>query len=421
MKKTLTLLSLLFIITCANPLRKDNASSYSTKPVSLTLWSFTDEIKVPLEEFMRQNPNIVIYLTIHHYEEYFKKLNQALAQGNGPDIFTAEINMVREIVEKGHWDDLDPSPYFINSQQFVPYLAAIGTDSKGVFRGASFQTTSIGFIYRRSYAKKYLGTDDPAQISRMLSSPQSFLEVAQQIRKKSGGEVSIIPGISDYQRYVLGLRSMPFIVNSRLNIDKSVFDAFAMAETMRNEKLTAGIVQWSPAWFKNMAKDGKVFGYALPQWGLQYIIKKNSKETHGDWAIASGPSSHYWGGSFIGVNKSSQKKEAAGMFVSWFTANDDTLAWMQNKNDSLYANKKNLASSVKNYSDPYCGGQNTFEFYANEALKISPRSLDPREILVEEIFFKEMYNVMYNGVSGKQALINLKQNVRSGVEGIEVD
>lgn len=66
----------------------DNESS--TKPVTLTFWSWlptTDQSDIMITEFEKENPNIKIEYTRTEQDDYFEKLQVAMASGTGPDLF----------------------------------------------------------------------------------------------------------------------------------------------------------------------------------------------------------------------------------------------------------------------------------------------------------------------------------------------
>jgi hypothetical protein len=69
--------------------------------------------------------------------------------------------------------------YEANKDKLLAYPVEIGSYNGRVY-GMSWQTTPGALFYRRSLAKKYLGTDDPTQVQMYLSDLPKFLEVTIQ-------------------------------------------------------------------------------------------------------------------------------------------------------------------------------------------------------------------------------------------------
>lgn len=60
----------------------------------------------------------------------------------------------------------------------------MGKDKDGNVRALSWQTTPGGVYYKRSIAKKVLGTDDPKEIGAMMNSMDGVFEVAEKMKGK---------------------------------------------------------------------------------------------------------------------------------------------------------------------------------------------------------------------------------------------
>lgn len=121
--------------------------AFAQDEITLSLWSFTDELTRPIERFEQMYPNIKIELTIVPSEEYPSKLKPVLRTGkNAPDIFTGEFAYVKDFVESGIWDDLSKPPYNADVSELVDYQVEMGTDSTGALRAISWQTTPGVFL-----------------------------------------------------------------------------------------------------------------------------------------------------------------------------------------------------------------------------------------------------------------------------------
>jgi len=386
------------------------------KRIVLSIWSFTDELKDLIDRFENIYRGIRIDLTIVPYEEFLNKLRPVLESGkNAPDLFTGEYSFIKDIVESGYWDDLSQAPYKADTSDVIPYLLEVGTDSNGKLRGLSWQVTPGGFHYRRSVAKRYLGSDDPDKIGSMISTPQKMLDTARLLNKKSGGEVKLIAGHTDYMLYPCAARTKPFEgKNNKLTIEQSILDFFDLAKTMRDEGLTAEVRQWSPPWFENMNREDPEFmGYFLPPWGLQYVIKPNARETKGDWGLAKGPGSFFWGGTWMGVCSLSKNKKAAWEFLRFATLDHDTLKWWADETEDIVSSKS-VCNKVKNrFDDDFLNGQNYYAFFSREALKLKGSVMTLHNVNIRDFMMDKLDAYVEGDLSRQEALDQWREEAES--------
>jgi multiple sugar transport system substrate-binding protein len=172
-KRSWIFLLLIFLAFFSTVTGSRGSISAEEKNVVLSVWSYTEDIKKFADRFMDQSPvNIKVEVTYIPYEVYLIKLKEALASGlDVPDLFLGESAFIKDIVEGGFWEDLSAEPFKADVKDMVPYVAQVGTDSRGKLWGLSWQACVGGFYYRRSVAKAYLGTDDPQKVGKMLSTP----------------------------------------------------------------------------------------------------------------------------------------------------------------------------------------------------------------------------------------------------------
>jgi multiple sugar transport system substrate-binding protein len=414
---TLLVVGLLLSLTTCGPATVDPKTFKGT----MTMWSFTDEVKKMIDRFESVYTGVKVELTIVPCEEYLNKIRPVLRSGkNAPDVFTAEYSFVIDLVESGFYADLGQfNPQ--NLGDLVPYVVGVGTDSKGVLRALSWQTTPGGFFFRRSLAKKYLGTDDPEQVGEMLATDAKFMDTARKLNKESGGKVKIIAGYGDFQQYAWSRRSKPFVADGKLNIEQPILDYFDIAKTMRDEHLTAEVGTWSPPWFENMnKKEPEIFGYILPTWGLHYVIKPNAKDTMGDWGLCKGPGSYFWGGTWMGIYKDSQNKAIAWEFIKMFTLDEDTLKWWAKETGDFLGDAK-VVNEIKNdFADPLLAGQNHYLFFASEAPKVNGKLLAKYDLDIRNFLMGAINNYVEGKMTKDEAITQFKSDVKNAFPDVEV-
>jgi multiple sugar transport system substrate-binding protein len=418
-KRSWIFLLLIFLAFFSTVTGSRGSISAEEKNVVLSVWSYTGDIKNFADRFMDQSPvNIKVEVTYIPYEVYLIKLKEALASGlDVPDLFLGDAAFIKDIVEGGFWEDLSAEPFKADVKDMVPYVAQVGTDSRGKLRGLSWQACVGGIFYRRSVAQKYLGTNDPEKISRMLSTPEKFLDTARKLNENSGGRVKLIAGYGDYQQIAFALRKRSFVTDGKLNIEQCMLDYFDLAKIMADEKLTAEIQTWDPPWFENMSSPEPEFMcFMLPTWGLQSVIKLNAKDTIGDWGLCQGPAAYFWGGNWMGIYSGSGHKRAAWEFLKFVNLNQDTLEWWA-KETGDYVSSKTVINKIKNnYADYFLAGQNTYEFFAQEALKINGTVISKYDNVIGNYLMKAI-NSFADGSSTKaQALKDLKAEAEGYVD-----
>jgi ABC-type glycerol-3-phosphate transport system substrate-binding protein len=388
----------------------------------LVIWAFTDEFKKPIERFKKRHPGVEVEFLIIPSEEYLNKIRPVLRSGkNAPDVFTAEMDSVKDLVESGYWDDLSTNPYNADVSNLVKYQVDMGTDSKGKLRAISWQTTPGGFYFRRSMAKKYLGTDDPKKVGQMISTPEKFFNVGRLLKKKSNGKIKLIGSYADYVWYPLTARKDPFVKNGRFLIDQKVKDYFDIAKMLREEKLTAEAKQWSPAWFDQMKKDGNTFGYILPTWGLHYVLKAKAPSASGDFAVTKGPGSYFWGGTWAGVYSKSNKKDLAWEFVKMMTLDDDTLKWWAKTTGDFIGNKKVFNEIKDDFSEKYLGGQNHYKFFAQEVQTCDASLITKYDQNIRNMMMQAISDYIEGKKSKAKTLEGLKEQVKNAYPELKVN
>jgi ABC-type glycerol-3-phosphate transport system substrate-binding protein len=389
-------------------------------PVTLSLWSFTDELERPIAYFQERNPNITIELTIVPTEDYPTKLRPVLKSGEGaPDIFTGEAAFIKQFLDAGFYDNLEQAPYNVDASPLAAYTVELGRDTAtGAISALSWQVTPGGYFYRRSIAKDVFGTDDPAEIGEKVNTMEKFIETGKMLKEKG---YFLVPGTGDLQNMVMAQRSAPWVVDGKLNLEDVMISYFDSAKVLYDEGLEAQIGQWSPAWFDSMKMDSKVFGHLLPTWGLHYVMKPNAPDSSGDWAVCQPPSNFYWGGTWIGVYKGSEKKEAAWAFVKMMCLDPEFGEWWATETGDVISNMPVVEKIKGTFSDEYLGGQNHYEYFAAAAKNIDGSLFSSEDANINPMFFNQVALYVNGEKSKDQAIADFKAEVSSAYPDLIVE
>ncbi len=348
---------------------------------TLKVWSFTDELQEFIDRFKAAHPGLKVEYTIVPNEQYLAKLKPVLRSGvDAPDVFTGEAGFVKDLVDNHLWANLSKAPFNVDTSDVFPYVAQVGTDAEGNVRGLSYQATPGAYFFKRDIAKKYLGTDDPAAISKMLATWDDVVKVGEKLKKESNGKVFLISSIADLFNPFYANRQHGWVENGQFYYDDVLNKAAEIAKKIRTDGLDAKAGQWSPPWFNGMKKNGNVFLYMLPTWGLTYVLEKNAPDASGDWGAASGPASYFWGGTWLGINPKSTQKQLAWEFVKFVTLNHDTLTWWATKSKHAgdFVSSISVVNSLKDtLTSPYLDGQKHYAYFDDQVGKINGNLITP--------------------------------------------
>jgi len=263
------------------------ASAQPQNSNKLIIWSFTDEIanftNNPTWGFKATHPNIQVDYSQTPSDQFQAKVDPVLQTGQGaPDIIALESAFVRKYVESGLLLDLTDI-YEANKNKLLAYPVEVGT-YKGKVYALSWQTCPGAMFYRRSLARKYLGTDDPKTVQTYFANFNKLLETAQLLNQKSNGSCVVVSSLGDLRNPFLSARKQPWIVDNKLVIDPAMEQYMDICKTLHDNRWEGRVGQWSEGWFNGMKRE-QVFSYFLPTWGLHYVLKTNTPQTSGDWAM----------------------------------------------------------------------------------------------------------------------------------------
>lgn len=393
MKKILIVLAVAVVLFSGCAKKTEDAKAASGK---LVVWSFTDEMKTMIDKYyVPSHPGVTVEYSLTPTDKFQNKLDPVLASGLGtPDVFALEDAFVRKYIESGLLLDISSVASAVKSKQ-LSYPVEVGSFG-GKTYGLSWQATPGAMFYRRSLAKKYLGTDDPSEVQKFVANLDKFVETAAVLKTKSEGACFIVSSTGDMFMPYKGARKAPWIVNGKLNIDPAMLSYMDMSKLFKDKGYEGRAGQWSEGWFngmKGISKDEKgkaveVFSYLLPTWGLQYVLKTNAPDTSGDWAMVAGPAPWRWGGTWIAAFKDTKNPAAAKDFIRYVTSDDEALAAWVKVTGEVVSNTNVTAKVKDTYSEPFLGGQNHYAQFVEIAKNVNGKLTQETDPVVEGFFNK---------------------------------
>ncbi len=419
--------------------------------VTINLWSFTDEIPGMVDTYIKNNPDcgFTVNSTIIATTDgaYQPALDQALMNGgkDAPDMYAAEAAFILKYSKGDMQDyamtykDLGIKDATIKAAEIAPYTMDIGSNSKGKLNALGYQTTGGCFIYRRSIAKKVLGTDDPKAVQAAIGGGSgkwdAFWATAE---KMAANGVAMVSGDGDIWHAYENSSDKGWIVDDKLYIDPKR-EAFLDASKMLTDKGYSNQTQdWQDAWFADMKDTGAkpCFGFFGPAWLINYTLAPNcggskvGEGTYGDWAVCNSPIGFFWGGTWVLANKKMPKAKKAYVktIIEWITLDttkDGLLyKWANGTLNGEGGTKDSVASGVvmakSNGELDFLGGQNMFDYFVPANKYANGKNLTQYDESINMIW-RDQVRAYANGQKSKaDAIKTFKQTVADKL-GIDVE
>jgi hypothetical protein len=418
-------------------------------PVTINLWSFTDEVPAMVEKFKATHPDVAFDLNTTIIattnQEYEPALIPALQNGE-VDIYAAEAAFVYKYTQ-GDMSDF-AAPYkdlgikidkAIKDADIASYTVDIGKNPKGQVVGLGYQATGGCFIYRRSIAKQVFGSDDPKTVQAAIGGGSgSWTKFWQAAQKLADNGVAIVSGDGDIW-HAYECSDKGWIVDDKLYIDPKR-EAFLDASKQLTEKGWSNQTQdWTEAWYADMQGKGTkpVFGFFGPAWLINYVMAGNSggtkvgEGTYGDWAVCNSPVGFFWGGTWVLASKTAAKDKAkkpiVKAIVEWITLDtskngllyswaNGTFQWKYGKGADATVNTKDTVSSgtVMKVSDgklAFLGGQNMFDYFVPAGAYANGKTLTQYDSDINAVW-RDQVRAYANGQKSKaDAIKDFKQTV----------
>jgi ABC-type glycerol-3-phosphate transport system substrate-binding protein len=414
MKRTLVVLGVVLMLFSVMGCKKDTA---------IEIWSFTDEVEGLVNNYyLKDNPDAKINYSFTPTDQFENRLDPVLASGRGaPDIFALEAAFVRKYVESGQLLDLT-DVYERNKSKLLAYPVEIGTFNGRVY-GMSWQACPGAFFYRRSIAKKYLGSDDPAVVQTYVANFDKFLETAELLKSRSNGQAVILSSRGDLFNVFVDGRKQPWVVNGRLTIDDAMITYMDMSKLFHERGYDGKVNQWGDGWFAGMRGEladanGRLleaFGYFLPTWGLHYVLKTNAGNTSGDWAMCQGPAAYRWGGTWLGAYKGTKNPNGVKAVIEYLTTNDSFLERYALASGDVVSNVPVMNKIAPTFSEPFLGGQNHYAAFVAMAQNVDGKLLQGSDQTINGIFGEEVTAYVLGEKTKDQALADFRTQVQTAL------
>lgn len=307
---------------------------------------------------------------------YQNKLDEVLlkqekaADDDKVDIFLVEADYALKYVDTPYTLDVKKDIGLTDedlANQFK-YTKDIMTDSKGVLKGVSWQGCPGGFIYRRSYAKEVLGTDDPAAVQKAINDWASFDSVAAKM--KAAGYY-MLSGYDDAFRVFSDNVTSPWVKGNKIVIDDQIKAWVKQTKEYTSKGYNNKASLWSAESTQGMMKDGKVFGYFAPAWFIDFCMPHDEGSAFGDWAFCKGPQGFSWGGTWLCGAAGSDNVALIKEVMKVLTCDTDVMAKLAMEMGDFANNSVAMQKvAASDYKNDFLGGQNHVALFIDSAASI---------------------------------------------------
>ena len=407
----------LSLAACGN--KEKNADKSDGKKV-LNVWSTTEEIEKFEVGFEEKYPELDIKIQVLSNDDYLTKLTNTVKSGqNAPDVFTAESDYVKKLVETDFMEDLSQSPYnFDNSSAGLwDYIVEVGTDSNGAIKALSWQAAPGGFIYRTDLAEQILGIKTPEEMSALLQAEGGMKKTAEELAQN---DIKMFASWQDLLNMEFSNRETAWVEDGKLMIDPNMEVFMDFAKECEENKYALNTVPWDGEWIAAV-NDDTCFGYMLPTWGYQYVVKANAEATSGQWGLAMTPTSYVKGGTWMGIYSGSEEKEDAWKFIEYVNLNKEAQKEYAQETSEYMSLKEVDMELASESGDEMLGGQNLYEFYNLQMEQEVPDLITEYDGTINEHFLAATKMYTEGKSSKEEAIQQFKDDVKNAYPDLAVE
>lgn len=398
----------------------------------VNIYCWNDEFKGIYESYAKdiaQEHGVEVNFIIitNDYSAYQINLDEALAEQNEAidddkvDIFLIEADYAAKYVKSDMTMDIKNEVGLTDSDLSGQYQYTKDiVSNNGVLKGTTWQATPGLFAYRRSIAKKVLGTDDPDEVQKYLSNWEDFDRVAVKAHEKG---YKMLSGYDDSYRTFSNNVSVPWVQDGKIVIDKNIEKWIEQTKIYADKGYTNKTTLWSPQWSVDQGPDGDVFGFFYSTWGINFTLLGNSladsskpaevgNGIFGDYAVCEGPQPYYWGGTWICAARGSDNVPFIRDLMYRLTCDAATMKQITLDTQDYTNNQVAMEEIAKSdYQSDFLGGQNHIALFAEAAKKIDMSNICDYDKDCNEAIQKMLHPYFDGEISLEEGLQNFYDKI----------
>lgn len=358
----------------------------------------------------------VDYTYFNDSDKYREALDEALAAGTGPDLFScdseyAQIYMNSDNTKPIKDIGLDDSIF----NDMFDYTVQYAKDDNDQTKGLTWQCCVGGVFYNRSLAQQYLGVSEPEDVQKHFSSWDQFYSTAEKIKNASNGEVKMLNNADETWVSYKFNRNSDWIKKNNVDIDKDILSFLDFSLAFETEGLSNGILSWTDKWLQN-ADNRSTFAYFGPMWLGNYVlpISNSNSATYGDWGFVGAPTPYFWGGTWLMVSNTCDRDRDAAQIMYDLCLDITNLSDYASKTGE-FVNSHTVMESIANdssFSLEWLGGQNPAEIMVPLSSSIDASHYYRVDQAIDRLFLNAVDEYVYGGITQTEAIENFKNAVK---------
>ncbi len=332
-------------------------------------------------DFQKEYPDIQVEWLEIAASDLYQKLPLALTAGTGaPDVALVESSNLASMVALGGLTDL--------TDRVAPYVEVMNqykwpdASADGKYYAMPWDSGPVVLYYRRDVFKKAGLSDDPAEVTKMVATWDSYLEVCKTIKAKTGDDCFANNKANSYARLyemMLWQQGLGYYKGDTITIDSP--ENLATLEKM-GEFWTAGLtsdqLEWTEGWYGELASlDKPIATIVIAAWMGIFLKTWIASGTAGLWGVAEMPAMQAGqvraaneGGSNLVIPDQSQNKDAAWAFAQFVCGREKSQLKMFAYSDFLPSLETTYEDAMFIEPDSFFANQAPRQLYVDVVKKI---------------------------------------------------
>jgi ABC-type glycerol-3-phosphate transport system substrate-binding protein len=377
--------------TAAEDAAADSAAATGKPSGKLTIWvqQANQDVfeQTVLDAFQAEYPDIELEWVNYPPAEVASQMILAIQGGSGgPDLGVTETAAMARLVDLGGLLDLSDLVASYQEQFNAPALQESSKDGK--IYGVPWDIGPVVTFYRRDIFKAAGLSDDPADVSEMLATWDSYLETCKVILDKTGLKCFALNKANNYGDMLFNMLWQQdldlYSDDGKVLVDGPEYVATLekIGEFWAND-VVADELEWTDNWYailKAPIDDPNVKPVAtvpIAAWMGNFLKTWIAPDQAGNWGVAlmpafseGGTRAANQGGSTAFIPANSANPEAAWAFIEFMLLRPENHIKIFEYSDYFPAFSAVYGDELFQQSDEYFGGQVTRSLFAEVAEQI---------------------------------------------------
>jgi multiple sugar transport system substrate-binding protein len=384
----------------------------------LEIWTFFGQVEDMAAGFEEKYPNVDVNVSVFPGDQYQTKIMTAIqTRTDVPDIFDLERGYMGKFINQNFVTDLSAMGADELVEDYVPYVRALGEGENGEIRAISDHSSPGAFWYHRDQAKEYLGTDDPEEVTEMVSNWESIIELGKQVQEDSNGEVHLFSHFGDVFN-VEKSHQERWVQDGQLVIDPNWEEVINHMREVRDGGVDAKLGFFSAGW-GDALNEGNVIMFAMPAWA-GFMVNNEDGKAEGKYGLAMTPKGYYDGGTYRSIYEGSENKELAYEFIKYIASEE----W-QERNLEATGNMPGLQTvyedNKESFTHEFFGDQQVLDVYNDVVMDIPAVRATETDEDISRMFYDTVSAGIENNRSNEEILERFTSEVRNAYPDLQVE